>query len=867
VSNENIIALKEALPPLVSCIPDLTPKTSNELQTPHCPMCGTGTDRGTYFIDSGSFYCRRCDKRLDIIAYHMAEDNKTIPELMLEYNIGVDPSKRVTSGSTSPRGENTGSSTASNSSTEKSGTVSSKGSTSENNCSNDVSKQEQNISNFEKEKRKKDIRTNGYAWKMADADNPLISSYYKNRDILFTKDFEKPNCIRFSKFPAKGDAQEAFSILYALSKEGSTSVTATARMFFDSETLEKINVVLKGKCKGLAAWFGKDVKKSSHICIGEGVETTLSYITHTDTPGAAGMTAAGLRNIEIPESVTEIDILTDSDAFKEGSKRNFEGQRAAYILATRFEAEREGNIAWLVSPHSDCFSSQATKKDFNDNTKEVNIICQQKKIRAPAVKEWIESLDEELPLNEDDTETNNPVLAMMLKRFVIMRDGNKIIDTEKPNQFALMKKAEFETCFRKYGHLPKKEGQKGPSPLYVSDFFMQPDVRAVVGERFWPKKPLIFEDHKVNWFNSFYAQEYEYTEKESLLDPVKEHFNFLFPENTDGEDQLERFIDWLSWTVIHPETRTKWTPLLIAKHQRTGRGWIVELINKLLGNWNCTVTDMGILSGKSNDGQYHNYMHNSLFCAMHEVRGEVKDAYEVDDAIRSKLTEDRLYLNLKYGKNGTFPIFTKFLMMSNHANALVLDESDKRIEVFEHFSRGKNEEYYDKLYNLLENEETMAQMYYFLDRWCTAREGIFKPKGHARDSGAKRRMTASGSSEFEDIFNDVIESIPSDVVTVKVVKRYVEDYLISSKGMDLSVAAAEQIMEKKNGHITMLVLKKFTMLLEGKKIKINKLPTRIYAVRNESEWTLAISKKIRKEFEKIPEIIREEKDTESEPFQ
>lgn len=60
--------------------------------------------------------------------------------------------------------------------------------------------------------------------------------------------------------------------------------------------------------------------------------------------------------------------------------------------------------------------------------------------------------------------------------------------------------------------------------------------------------------------------------------------------------------------------RCKVTPLHISIAHGTGRGWIVELMSKLLGQWNCTKTKMSTLCGEGDGGAFQDYLDKSLFC-------------------------------------------------------------------------------------------------------------------------------------------------------------------------------------------------------------------------------------------------------------
>ena len=182
-----------------------------------------------------------------------------------------------------------------------------------------------------------------------------------------------------------------------------------------------------------------------------------------------------------------------------------------------------------------------------------------------------------------------------------------------------------------------------------------------------------------------------------LLAVFFRHMEYIIPV----EAEREWFYSWMAYNIQSPGERCKVTPLLIATDHGTGRGWIAQLMGLLLGSWNCTKTKMGTLNGESGAGQYQDFMNNSLICCIEEVKDGDK-RYGVTDTIRDYLTENTLEINLKYGAKTTKQIYTNFFWMSNHADAIVLTEEDRRINVFRTEDRPKGSEYYERLYGWLE---------------------------------------------------------------------------------------------------------------------------------------------------------------------
>ena len=186
---------------------------------------------------------------------------------------------------------------------------------------------------------------------------------------------------------------------------------------------------------------------------------------------------------------------------------------------------------------------------------------------------------------------------------------------------------------------------------------------------------------------------------ESMLGVFFRHMECILPV----EVEREWFYSWMAFNIKNPGVRCKVTPLLIATDHGTGRGWVVQLLALLLGTWNCKKTKMSILNGESGASQFQEFMDDSLLCSVEEIK-DGKTRYGVTESIRDYLTENTLEINVKYGTKNTKRVFTNFLWMSNHTDAIILKEDDRRINVFKTEADAKGTDYYERLYRWLEEE-------------------------------------------------------------------------------------------------------------------------------------------------------------------
>ena len=255
---------------------------------------------------------------------------------------------------------------------------------------------------------------------------------------------------------------------------------------------------------------------------------------------------------------------------------------------------------------------------------------------------------------------------------------------------------------------------------------------------------------------------------EALVKPFIEHMKYLFPVETERE----WFISWMALNLQHPDRRCKVTPLHISLHHGTGRGWLVTLMGQLLGSWNCTKTKMSDVV----EGAWGNYLDRSLLCCIEEVH-EGDKPYAVSETLRDILTEDTLQLNVKYGGIETKRVYTNFFFMSNRADALVLTEADRRINVFKNDSPPLDVGYYKELYKWSKGKsdasgaEIPSVGVCALWHWLMARDLSKFNWQTSIHSDSRKNLISNSDNKVEIYFKEVIKEMPGKVITLKILKQ------------------------------------------------------------------------------------------------
>ena len=357
-------------------------------------------------------------------------------------------------------------------------------------------------------------------------------------------------------------------------------------------------------------------------------------------------------------------------------------------------------------------------------------------------------------------------LQDFIRRYVYIRDGDRVADLDKPAWFCISKLNEFRNATAacvQYEQVGVRKPRSIAVPL-SKIWLGHKSRKTAISTTYRPGEKRIVSEHDNDWVNEFYMPEFpkEFNEFETYR--FLDHLEYLIP----AEEEREWFIDWIAFNLQYPHRRCKITPLHISLPHGTGRGWVVELLQRLLGSHNCSKIKMNNIVGEQFGGGYNDYLYKTLFCAIEEIR-ESDKRYKVSDSMRDILTEDTLAINCKYGWKGTARVYTNFFLMSNHPDALVLTQEDRRIYVISGPDEVKPNSYYTNLYGHLETEAWQHIGAYLLQRDLSKFNLQYAPM-----NDAKRKMIENNRTETEELFWALMQNPPHEVMTFKQIVHAME---------------------------------------------------------------------------------------------
>jgi hypothetical protein len=211
-----------------------------------------------------------------------------------------------------------------------------------------------------------------------------------------------------------------------------------------------------------------------------------------------------------------------------------------------------------------------------------------------------------------------------------------------------------------------------------------------------------------------------------------QHVAFLMPNYEDRE----RFLDWLAHCEQKPHVLPHHGWLLWTEQFGIGRNWLASALTRVWQGEVAPSLDLVALLG----GSFNNALSCKRLAVVDEIHiGSNNSLFTMAARLRQIMTEEIRVINPKYGKMTSEYNCTRWLIFSNHDDALPIPEDDRRFEVVKNPSEVQSEAYYAALYTALDDPEFIAGICHFL-----ATRDISK-----YNSGARPRLTTAKKHVIE----------------------------------------------------------------------------------------------------------------------
>lgn len=253
----------------------------------------------------------------------------------------------------------------------------------------------------------------------------------------------------------------------------------------------------------------------------------------------------------------------------------------------------------------------------------------------------------------------------------------------------------------------------------------------------------------------------------------------------DGKPEFEHFINWLAY--IYQNKRKAMTAWIFTGVPGTGKGLFVHKILKpLFGEQQTPMRSL-----ENIEEQFNLYMRTAMFLVVDEFRmADAGSVGKMADKLKHQITEPTLTIRAMRTNQIELPSYTNFIFLTNRADAVKIEESDRRYNVAPRQETKLEVAHKDLLTQLDQLEHELYIIAGILQRFA-----VDARMAHtALENDAKKEMKEVSMSILEEFANAIrirnleyfteVLDIPLtntfDAGGISTAQRYIKDWLARS---------------------------------------------------------------------------------------
>lgn len=293
--------------------------------------------------------------------------------------------------------------------------------------------------------------------------------------------------------------------------------------------------------------------------------------------------------------------------------------------------------------------------------------------------------------------------------------------------------------------------------------------------------------------------------------PFLEHVRYLFDDTTERGV----FLDWLAHIEQRPGVLPHYGWLHVAKNTGTGRNWLASVLARVWRGFVAPNVDLPSLL----DSQFNGILAGRVLAIVDEVQeGGGENPYRHANRLKSLVNAEERTINPKFGRQYKEHNSCRWLVFSNHENALPLNDTDRRWRVVRHDAAPRSPGDYARLYALLDDAEFINAVGVYLRDRDIAR---FNPGERPPMNEAKRAALNASKSQIQQTAEQLISDWPADVIT------NADAATVLGEGQDKGFTPAMRRAMNEVGAI---------QFGNGRLVKVQGAPAKCWMLRNISRW-------------------------------
>ena len=277
-------------------------------------------------------------------------------------------------------------------------------------------------------------------------------------------------------------------------------------------------------------------------------------------------------------------------------------------------------------------------------------------------------------------------------------------------------------------------------------------VQKATNLTYWPGAALIIVEDGIWKFNLWRDPRVEPIDGD--VTPFLDHVEYIFPNDAERG----HFLDFLAHMVQRPDVKIRHAVVLQGR-EGIGKSYFSFLLKLLLGSWNVRVVE-----NQDIQSDYNDWMVNVQAVVVEEIAAFGKR--EFMNKLKAKITQDEINVQQKYQRAYSIKNRVNYIMFTNHEDALLIDEHDRRYFVVFSDAEPHPTSYYERLFQWTEGN------YRAIKAWLLKRDlSHFHASAKPPTTKSKLKMISDNKSDIQMWIEDSVINrtgvFEKDIVTLQ----------------------------------------------------------------------------------------------------
>ena len=289
--------------------------------------------------------------------------------------------------------------------------------------------------------------------------------------------------------------------------------------------------------------------------------------------------------------------------------------------------------------------------------------------------------------------------------------------------------------------------------------YVKASLPLVTGTVFRPNEAEIVHEYGSNWINTYRQRERQKSYCDISM--FHEYLKRLWP------DELERHtcVSWLAHMFQQPAKRPSWHLMLISD-VGTGKGFLVsEILNKLLCGQSAVVSSYERVIGK-----FSTLLAQNMLVLLDDPK---TNSEHTMTQLKSVLSEERAFVERKGMEGAMVRTYTRFILASNEARPLRLDDNERRWYVPKklehHIDKAETQQFIGKLSAKIDEPFFLDAIYAWFMEYDIS-EFNYK---HIDQSDTLKSIIGLSTNFLDGAYDDFLEE--RQVFSLSQIKSYFEE--------------------------------------------------------------------------------------------